>query len=79
MERYVKIKTQNQKGGEKMTIGERIMQYRKDHLLTIRNAAQLFNVSPSEISRLESQKNQPHFITVAKWEKKLEQAEKEVK
>ena len=79
MKRYVKIKTQNQKGGEKMTIGERIKQYRKDHLLTIRSAAELFNVSSSEIARLESQKNQPHFITVAKWEKKLEQAEKEVK
>ena len=76
----VKIKTQNQKrGGEKMTIGERIKQYRKDHLLTTRNAAQLFNVSSSEIARLESQKNEPHFITVAKWEKKLEQAEREVK
>lgn len=75
----LKLKHKIKKGGEKMTIGERIMQYRKDHLLTIRNAAQLFNVSPSEISRLESQKNQPHFITVAKWEKKLEQAEKGVK
>lgn len=75
----LKLKHKIKKGGEKMTIGERIMQYRKDHLLTIRNAAQLFNVSPSEISRLESQKNQPHFITVAKWEKLLDEAERKGK
>lgn len=62
-----------------MTIGERIKQYRKDHLLTLRQAAKIFGVSQAEITRLESQKNQPHFITVAKWEKKLEEAEKEVK
>ena len=36
----------------------------------------LFGVSQSEITRLESQKNQPHFITVAKWEKLLDEAEK---
>lgn len=59
-----------------MTIGERIKQYRKDHLLTLRKAAKLFGVSQSEITRLESQKNQPHFITVAKWEKLLDEAEK---
>lgn len=59
-----------------MTIGERIKQYRKDHLLTLREAAKIFDVSPSEITRLESQKNQPHFITVAKWEKLLDEAEK---
>lgn len=62
-----------------MTIGEKIKQFRKDHLLTLRQAAKLFGVSQAEITRLESQKNQPHFITVAKWEKKLEEAEKEVK
>lgn len=59
-----------------MSIGERIKQYRKDHLLTLRKAAKLFGVSQSEITRLESQKNQPHFITVAKWEKLLDEAEK---
>ena len=59
-----------------MTLGERIKQYRKEHLLTLREAAKLFGVSPSEITRLESQKNQPHFITVAKWEKLLDTAEK---
>jgi predicted transcriptional regulator len=62
-----------------MTLGEKIKQFRKDHLLTLRQAAKLFDVSQAEITRLESQKNQPHFITVAKWEKKLEEAEKEVK
>ena len=59
-----------------MSIGERIKQYRKDHLLTLRKAAELFGVSQSEITRLESQKNQPHFITVAKWKKLLDEAEK---
>lgn len=59
-----------------MTLGEKIKQYRKDHLLTLRKAAKLFGVSQSEITRLESQKNQPHFITVAKWEKLLDEAEK---
>ena len=59
-----------------MSIGEKIKQYRKDHLLTLRKAAKLFGVSQSEIARLESQKNQPHFITVAKWENLLDEAEK---
>lgn len=62
-----------------MTLGEKIKQFRKDHLLTLREAAKIFGVSPAEITRLESQKNNPHFITVNKWEKKLEEAEKEVK
>lgn len=61
-----------------MTLGEKIKQFRKDHLLTLREAAKIFGVSPAEITRLESQKNNPHFITVNKWEKKLEEAEKEV-
>lgn len=59
-----------------MTIGEKIRQFRKDNLLTLRQAAKVFGVSSSEITRLESQKNQPHFITVAKWEKLLDEAEK---
>lgn len=62
-----------------MTLGEKIKQFRKDHLLSMREAAKLFEVSQSEISRLESGKYQPHFITEAKWEKKLEKAKKEVK
>jgi transcriptional regulator with XRE-family HTH domain len=61
-----------------MTLGEKIKQFRKDHLLTLREAAKIFEVSPAEITRLESQKNNPHFITINKWEKKLEEAEKEV-
>lgn len=59
-----------------MTIGERLKKFRKDHLLTLRKASQIFGVSPAEITRLESQKNQPHFITVAKWEKMLDEAER---
>lgn len=59
-----------------MNIGERIKQYRKERLLTLREAAKIFGVSQSEISRLESGKNKPHFITIAKWEKLLDEAEK---
>ena len=59
-----------------MSIGERIKQYRKEHLLTLREAAKVFGVSQSEITRLESGKNKSHFITVAKWERLLEEAEK---
>jgi transcriptional regulator with XRE-family HTH domain len=59
-----------------MSIGERIKQYRKENLLTLRDAAKLFGVSQAEISRLESGKNHPHFITIAKWEKLLDEAEK---
>ena len=62
-----------------MTLGEKIKQFRKDNLLTLRQASKIFGVSQAEITRLESQKHNPHFITVAKWEKKLEEAEKEVK
>lgn len=62
-----------------MSIGERIKKYRMTHLLTLRKAAEKFGVSPAEIKRLEDQKNQPHFITINKWEKLLDEAEKEVK
>jgi transcriptional regulator with XRE-family HTH domain len=62
-----------------MTIGEKIKDFRKRHLLSAREAGKIFGVSQSEIARLESGKNEPSFLTVAKWEKKLEQAEKEVK
>lgn len=59
-----------------MSIGDRIKAYRVKHLLTLRKAADVFGVSRSEITRLESNKNKPHFITVAKWEKMLDEAEK---
>ena len=62
-----------------MTLGEKIKQFRKDHLMTLREAARLFGVSQSEITRLESQKHNPHFITEAKWEKLLDEAERKVK
>jgi transcriptional regulator with XRE-family HTH domain len=61
-----------------MTLGEKIKDFRKRHLLSTRQAGKLFGVSQSEIARLESGKNNPNIITDAKWEKKLEQAEKEV-
>lgn len=60
-----------------MTIGEKILDFRKRKLLTVRRAAEIFGVSPGEICRLEKQKNKAHFITEAKWEKKIEEAEKE--
>jgi transcriptional regulator with XRE-family HTH domain len=60
-----------------MSIGERLKKFRKDHLLTLRKASQIFGVSPAEITRIESQKNQPHFITIDKWEKMLDKAERE--
>lgn len=61
-----------------MTLAEKIKDFRKRHLLSTREAGEIFGVSQSEIARLESGKNQPSFLTEAKWEKKLEQAEKEV-
>jgi transcriptional regulator with XRE-family HTH domain len=59
-----------------MTIGERLKKYRRDNLLTLREAGKLFGVSQAEITRIESQKHKPHFITVAKWENLLDEAEK---
>jgi transcriptional regulator with XRE-family HTH domain len=59
-----------------MTIGERVRDFRKKHLLTLRDAEKIFGVSRGEISRIESEKNKPHFITEAKWEKLLDEAEK---
>ena len=61
-----------------MGIGEKIMDFRKRHLLTTRQAGEIFGVSQSEISRLERSKNEPYIITVAKWEKKLAEAEKKM-
>ena len=62
-----------------MSIGERIRALRIKRLWSTRQAAEFFGVSQSEIWRLESGKNQPNIITEAKWEKKLAEAEREVK
>ena len=62
-----------------MSIGERIRELRIKRLWSTRQAADFFGVSQSEIWRLESGKNQPNIITEAKWEKKLAEAEREVK
>lgn len=62
-----------------MTIGEKIRRFREENLLTLRQASELLDVSPAEISRLESNKNKSHFITESKWNKKLEKATKEIK
>ena len=61
-----------------MTIGERIRALRIKNLWSTRKAAEFFGVSQSEIWRLESGKNRPNLVTKAKWEKLLDEAEKEV-
>jgi transcriptional regulator with XRE-family HTH domain len=60
-----------------MTIGERLRAFRVKKLWTTRKAAEFFGGSQSEIWRLESGKNQPNLVTKAKWEKLLNEAEKE--
>ena len=62
-----------------MKIGERLRELRIKKLWSTRQAAEFFGVSQSEIWRLESGKNHPNIITEAKWEKKLAEAEREVK
>ena len=60
-----------------MTIGERLRALRCKRLWTTRKAAEFFGVSQAEIWRLESEKNRPNLVTNAKWEKLLDEAEKE--
>ena len=62
-----------------MTIGERLRALRCKKLWSTRKAAEFFGVSQSEIWRLESEKNQPNLVTVAKWEKLLDEAERKEK
>ena len=62
-----------------MTIGEKVKAFRAKHLLTLRDAAELIGVSCGEICRIENEKHKPHFITEAKWEKKLQEAEEALK
>ena len=62
-----------------MKLGERIKKFRLDNLLTMREAAEIFGVSRSEIARLEKCKHNPHFITEAKWEQKFAEIERSVK
>ena len=59
-----------------MTLAEKIKDFRRRHLLNTRQASELFGVSQAEIWRLESGIYRPQFITEAKWEKRLEEAEK---
>jgi hypothetical protein len=49
------------------------------HLLTLRKAAELLDVSYAEVDRIEREKHKPHFITEAKWEEKLKNAEEALK
>jgi transcriptional regulator with XRE-family HTH domain len=60
-----------------MTIGERLRTLRIKRLWSTRKAADFFGVSQSEIWRLESGKNKTNLINQAKWEKLLDEAEKE--
>lgn len=62
-----------------MSIGKKIRDFRVENLLTLKSAADLFGVSQAEISRLESERNGTHFITEKKWEKKLAEAELELR
>ena len=59
-----------------MSIGERLRALRAERLWSTRKAAEFFGVSQSEIWRLESGKNRPNLITIAKWEKMLNEAER---
>jgi transcriptional regulator with XRE-family HTH domain len=59
-----------------MTIGERVKDFRLKNLLTMREAAEIFGVSPTEILRIERGKNKMHFITQAKWEERLAKVER---
>ena len=60
-----------------MTIGERLRALRGKRLWSTRQAAEFFGVSQSEIWRLESEINRPNLVTNAKWERLLDEAEKE--
>lgn len=62
-----------------MTIGEKVREFRVKHLLTLRRAADVLGVSCGEVFRIENGKNKSHFITEAKWEKKLQDAEEALK
>lgn len=62
-----------------MTIGEKVKAFRVKHMLTLREAEQLFSASRGEISRIENEKHKPHFLTEAKWEEKLKSAEEVLK
>ena len=62
-----------------MSIGEKVKAFRVKHLLTMREAESLFGVSRGEISRIENEKHKPHFLTEAKWEEKLKNAEEALK
>lgn len=58
-----------------MSLAEQLKDFRKRHTLTTRQAADIFEVSRSEISRIESNKNKPNISTIGKWEKRLAVAE----
>ena len=62
-----------------MTIGEKVKAFRVKHLLTLRDAEKVLGASRGEICRIENEKHKPHFLTEAKWEEKLKNAEEALK
>ena len=61
-----------------MSIGQKVKEFRMKHLLTLRETADIFGVSCGAVFRIENEKNKPHFITEAKWEQKLKEAEEKL-
>lgn len=61
-----------------MTIGEKVLAFRKRHILTMREAAKLLGVTAGAIGRIESGANKAFAITEAKWEQMLAEAEKKL-
>ena len=61
-----------------MTIGEKVLDFRKRHLLTLRETADLMGVSAGAVARIENAVNKPFPITEAKWERMIAEAEKKL-
>ncbi len=54
---------------EEKSFGERLIEYRKTHLLTQRQMASLLGISPNHVGVLERGTKQPRMTTAAKFEK----------
>lgn len=61
-----------------MTIGEKVLEFRKRHLLTQQKTADLLGVSLGAVHRIEAGTNKAYAITEAKWERMLAEAEKKL-
>lgn len=67
------------KAVEQTPLAERLKRFRKENLLTLKKAGELFNVSGSEISRIENGYHKPTLLTEGKWNKKFIEAEEKIK